>query len=119
MNKHLTIQYSKLLIVESGKCDIFGDIPLESAPFAKWFAISNDEFRKQFQAWLEDNKLSFTISNCTLPLKDHDKQETAVEGLYYRIPAQCKLEITKDALVATSYIEIMQCGRLAVVEITN
>lgn len=118
LDKHLNLQYRRPLIVESGKCESFGDIMLESSPFTKWFGDKgdNDRFRKQFQAWIEENKLSYTISNCNSQGKGKTK---GVEGLYYRIPAQCKLEITRDALVSINYVELMQCGRMAVVEITN
>lgn len=120
LDRHLTLQYRKPLIIESGKCESFGDITLEGAPFTKWFGDkgSNDRFRKQFQAWIEENKLSYTISNCNVPVKEPDKTQKA-EGLYYRIPAQCKLEITRDTLVSANRVELMQCGRLAAVEITN
>ncbi|MGV8059555.1 MAG: hypothetical protein AB2L12_16265 [Smithellaceae bacterium] len=121
LDKHLTIQYRRPLIIESGKCDSFGDITLESSPFTKWFGNegNNNVLGKQFQMWIEENKLSYTISNCSSQVKDQDKKTVNVEGLYYRIPAICKLEITKDTLVSTNYVEVMQCGRLAVVEITN
>jgi hypothetical protein len=121
LDKHLTIQYRKTLVVESGKCDNFGEIKLESSPFTKWFGNegNNDVFQKQFQTWIEENKLSYTISHCSLQAKDQDKKTANVEGLYYRIPAVCRLEITKDSLVSTSYVEVMQCGRLAAVEIIN
>ncbi len=121
LDKHLTIQYRKPLIIESGKCDSFGDITLESSPFTKWFgnADNNDAWGKHFQTWLEENKLSFTISNCSPQIKDQNKKAKSVEGLYYRIPAVCKLEITKDNLVSTNYIEVMQCGKIAALEITN
>ena len=120
LDRHLTIQYRKPLIVESGKCESFGDIVLESAPFTKWFGDKGDQdrFRKQFQRWIEENKLSYTISNCNAQVKGQGKVER-VEALYYRIPAQCKLEITRDTLVSTNYVELMQCGRLAAVEIIN
>ncbi len=119
LDKHLTIQYRKPLVIESGKCDSFGDIVLDSAPFTKWFNTSgdNDAFRNQFQTWLEENKLSYTISNCSLA--SQELQSAGPDALYYRIPAQCKLEITKDTLVSSSHIEVMQCGRLAGVEIVN
>ena len=121
LDKYLTIQYRKPLIIESGKCDTFGDITLESSPFTKWFGNdgNNNALGKQFQIWIEENKLSYTISNCSPKVKDQDKKAAGVEGLYYRIPAVCKLEITKDSLVSTNYVEAMQCGRLAAVEITN
>jgi hypothetical protein len=120
LDRHLTLQYRKPLIVESGKCDSFGDITLDGAPFTKWFGDkgNNDRFRKQFQAWIEDNKLSYTISKCNVPVKGPEKTEKA-EGLYYRIPAECRLEITRDTLVSANPVELMQCGRLAAVEITN
>jgi hypothetical protein len=120
LDQHLTVQYRKPLIVESGKCDTFGDITLESAPFTKWFGDKgdNNQFRKQFQTWIEENKLSYTIGNCNAPVKKQGKTEM-IEGLYYRIPAQCKLEITRDTLVLTNHVELMQCGRSAAVEITN
>jgi hypothetical protein len=121
LDKYLTIQYRKPLIIESGKCESFGDITLESSPFIKWFGNkgNNDALGKPFQTWIEENKLSYTISNCRPQVKDQDMKTSGVEGLYYRIPAVCKLEITKDSLVSTNYIEVMQCGRLAAVEITN
>ncbi len=118
LDKHLTLQYRKPLIIESGKCEGFGDIMLESPPFTKWFGDKgdNDRFRRQFQAWIDENKLSYTISNCNA--KGKGKMKT-VEGLYYRIPAQCKLEITRDTLISANTVELMQCGRLAALEITN
>lgn len=121
LDRHLTIQYRKPLIIESGKCDSFGDITLEDSPFTKWFGNegNNNAWGKQLHTWIEENKLSYTISNCSPRLKDQDKKTATVEGLYYRIPAVCKLEITKDTLVSTNYIEVMQCGRLAAVAITN
>jgi hypothetical protein len=121
LDKYLTIQYRKPLIIESGKCDSFGEITLESSPFTKWFGNTgnNDVFNKQFQTWIEENKLSYTISHCSSQVKDQDKKTAAVEGLFYRIPATCKLEITKDSLVSTNLVEVMQCGRLAAVKIEN
>ncbi len=121
LDKHLTIQYRRPLIIDSGKCDSFGDITLEGSPFAKWFdnAGNNKVLGRQFQTWIEENKLSYTISNCSPQVKDQNKKANSVEGLYYRIPAICKLEITKDTLVSTNYIEVMQCGRIAALEITN
>lgn len=119
LDRHLTLQYRKPLVIESGKCESFGDITLDAAPFAKWFSDRGDDaFRKQFQTWIEENKLSYTIGNCGPRGKGHDRT-AAPEGLYYRIPAACKLEITRDTLVATSRVELMQCGGLAAVEITN
>lgn len=121
LDKHLTIQFRKPIIIESGKCDSFGDITLDSSLFTKWFGNdgSNDAFIKQLEKWIEENRLSYTISHCDLQAADQDRKAATVEGLYYRIPAQCKLEITKDALVSTNYIEVMQCGKLAALEITN
>lgn len=121
LDKYLTIQYRRPLIIEAGKCDSFGEIVLESSPFTKWFGNkgNKDVFNRQFQKWIEENKLSYTIGNCSPQVKDQDKKTAAAEGLYYRIPAQCKLEITKDSLVSTNYVEVMQCGRLAAVEIEN
>lgn len=121
LDKHLTIQYRKPLIIESGKCDSFGDITLESSPFTKWFGNEDNRnaLGKQFQTWIEENKLSYTISNCSPQVKYQDKKTDSVEGLFYRIPAICKLEITKDTLVSTNYLEVMQCGRVAALEITN
>jgi len=121
LDRHLTIKYRRPLIIESGKCESFGNITLESAPFAKWFGSTGDKdvFRRLLQDWLEENKLSYTIGNCSPQMKEQDKKAASVDALYYRIPAQCKLEITKDHLVSTNYVEIMQCGRLAAVEITN
>jgi hypothetical protein len=119
LDRHLTLQYRRQLVVEAGKCESFGNITLESAPFTKWFSDQGDhEFQKQFQAWIDENKLSFTIGNCNASGKGQEKAE-AVEGLHYRIPATCKLEITRDTLVSTNRVELMQCGRLAAVEITN
>jgi hypothetical protein len=121
LDKYLTIQYRQPLMIDSGKCDSFGDITMEASPFTKWFGnnSNNDTLGKQFQTWLGENKLSYTISHCNLQVKDEDKKTATVEGLYYRIPAQCKLEITKDTLVSTNYVNVMQCGRLAAVQITN
>jgi len=120
LDRHLTIQYRKPLIIDPGKCDSFGEITLESAPFTKWFGDkgNNDRFRKQFQTWIEENKLSYTIGGCNAHAKDQQKTEK-FEGLHYRIPAQCKLEITRDTLVLSTPVELMQCGRLAAVEIVN
>lgn len=120
LDRHLTVQYRKPLTVESGKCESFGEITLESAPFTKWFGDRGDSglFRKQFQAWIEENKLSYTIGKCNVRTTDQTKTEK-VEGLHYRIPAQCTLEITRDTMVATNRVELMQCGRLAAVEIVN
>lgn len=119
LDRHLTLQYRKPLVIESGKCESFGEITLDTAPFAKWFTDRGDDaFRKQFQTWIEENKLSYTVGNCNPLGKRHDRAATP-EGLHYRIPAACKLEITRDALVATSRVELMQCGGLAAVEITN
>lgn len=119
--KRLTIQYRKPILVESGRCEGFGEIVLESAPFTRWFGNRADQeaFQGQFRAWIEENKLSYTISHCQGQAPEGELQAPWVEGLYYRLPAQCRLEITKDTLVATSGVEIMQCGRLAVLEITN
>lgn len=121
LDRHLTLQYKKNLVVEAGKCESFGDIALESAPFAKWFSGGTDQeaFRKTFQAWIEDNRLSYTIGSCQGLAKVPERKLNGVVGLYYRIPAHCKLEITKDTLVSSTYVELMQCGRLAAVEITN
>lgn len=121
LDKHLILQYRKPLLMEVGKCEGFGEIVLESAPFTKWFRSHDDQeaFRRQFQAWIEENKLSYTISHCQGQAQEGDRKARWIEALYYRMPAQCKLEVTKDTLLATSYVELMQCGRLAAVEITN
>ncbi|MEN6624493.1 MAG: hypothetical protein ABFD50_23465 [Smithella sp.] len=120
LDKHLTIQFRKPIIIDSGKCDSFGDITLDSSLFTKWFGNegNNDVFIKQLEKWIEENKLSYTLTQCNLQVADH-KKPANIEGLYYRIPAQCKLDITKDALILTNYVEIMQCGRLTALEITN
>lgn len=121
LDKYLTIQFRKPLIIEPGKCESFGDITLENSLFTRWFSNDGDNqgFLKQLQKWSDENKLSYTISKCNIQISDQDSKSRHIEGLYYRIPAQCKLEITKDALVSTNYIEVMQCGRLAVLDITN
>lgn len=121
LDKHLTIQYRMPLAIEPARCESFGNLTLESAPFTKWFGTTGDNeiFQRQLREWLEENKLSYTISNCSPQRKTQDNKAAKVDALYYRIPAQCKLEITKDHFVSTNYIEIMQCGRLAAVEIVN
>ena len=119
LEHHLTLQYRRPIVIESGKCESFGNITLESAPFTKWFGDQGDpEFQKQFQAWINENKLSYTIGNCNTPVSEKKKSQP-IEGLHYRIPAVCVLEITRDNLVSTNRVELMQCGRLAAVEISN
>lgn len=119
LSRHLTLQYRRPIVIESGKCESFGNITLESAPFTKWFGDQGDhEFQKQFQAWINENKLSYTIGNCNTPAMGKKKEET-IEGLHYRIPAVCTLEITRDTMVSTNRVELMQCGRLAALEISN
>jgi hypothetical protein len=119
LERHLTLQYRRPIVIESGKCESFGNITLESAPFTKWFGDQGDpEFQKQFQAWINENKLSYTIGNCNAPVSEKKKSQP-LEGLHYRIPAVCALEITRDNLVSTNRVELMQCGKLAALEISN
>ena len=121
LESHLTLQYRKPLMVDAGRCESFGEIVLESAPFTKWFSTRDDQdgFQGQFQNWIQENKLSYTISHCQGQALEDDRKAPWVEALYYRLPARCRLEVTKDTLVATNYVELMQCGRMAAVEITN
>jgi len=121
VESHLTLQYRKPLMVDAGRCESFGEIVLESAPFTKWFSNSDDQedFQGQFQNWIQENKLSYTISHCQGQALEDDRKAPWAEALYYRLPARCKLEVTKDTLVATNHVELMQCGRMAAVEITN
>jgi len=92
---------------------------LDGAPFSKWFGgEQGDALGKQIASWAAENRLSWTIGSCR-PRAGKDGKPERPEGLYYRIPAQCKLEITKDAFVSSHPVELMQCGRLAVLEIQN
>jgi hypothetical protein len=120
LDAFLTLQYRVPIPVEAKKCDTFGDIAFNGAPFSRWFGDGehSDVLTKQLAAWTAENKLSWTIGDCR-PRPGDDGKETPPEGLYYRIPAQCRLEITKDAFVSTHSVELMQCGRLAALELRN
>jgi len=120
LDAFLTLQYRVLIPVEAKKCDAFGDIAFDGAPFSRWFGGGEhgDVLAKQLAAWTAENKLSWTIGDCRPRPVDGGKEKPP-EGLYYRIPAQCRLEITKDAFVSTHMVELMQCGRLAALEIKN
>lgn len=120
LDAFLTLQYRVPIPVEAKKCDAFGDIAFDGAPFSRWFGGGEhrDVLAKQLAAWTAENKLSWTIGDCR-PRPGDVGKEKPPEGLYYRIPAQCRLEITKDAFVSTHTVELMQCGRLAALEIEN
>jgi hypothetical protein len=119
LDTFLTLQYRVPIPVEAGKCESFGEIAFDGAPFSRWLGGGDrgDVLAKQLAAWTAENKLSWTVGGCRPRAGDGARKPP--EGLYYRIPAQCRLEITKDAFVSTHSVELMQCGSLAVLEINN
>ncbi len=119
LDTFLTLQYRMPITIGAAQCESFGELTFDGAPFSKWFGgEQGDALGKQIASWAGENRLSWTIGSCR-PRTGKDAKPERPEGLYYRIPAQCKLEITKDAFVSSHPVELMQCGRLAVLEIQN
>lgn len=127
IEKLLTIQYIKTFIPNSNKQSF--EAKLDASQLLKWL---NDDGLEGIEEWAKENTLTFTISECApsdnmnignnpASNSSNKDNDSAMEYLFYKIPALCKLIITKNNTITLSdkSIELMQYGKLSAIEIKN
>ena len=131
IEKLLTIQYIETFIPNNNMQSF--KAKLDASQLLKW--LNFDDGLKELEKWAEENTLTFTISECAPsenmnignnPASNPSTKDNhrAMEYLFYKIPALCKLIITKNEkdypiTLSTKSIELMQYGKLSAIEIKN